>query len=131
MILQKSWFWDTNHNWINYPRHRLEKDVYIFYTIEISFYISLLVSQFFDVKRKDFWQMFLHHVVTLSLMIFSLTCNFQRVGSTILVLHDTADSVLELAKLGQYCKFKWLSDPMFALFAIIWLVTRLIIYPTK
>jgi hypothetical protein len=109
----------------------MTSDVYYYYTLEISFYLSLLVSQFFDVKRKDFWQMFLHHIVTLSLLIFSLMCNFQRVGTFVLVLHDTADSSLELAKMGQYCKFKWLSDPMFALFALIWFVTRLVIYPAK
>lgn len=131
VVHDKSWFADTNECWVNYPRQYLTDDVYIYYVIEIAFYFSLVVSQFSDVKRKDFWQMFVHHIVTLLLLIFSLTCNFQRIGSLVIILHDTADSSLELAKLGSYAKKKWVSDPVFGFFVITWCVTRIYIYPTK
>jgi ceramide synthetase len=32
---------------------------------------SLVITQFFDVRRKDFWEMFIHHLTTIALMGFS------------------------------------------------------------
>ncbi len=58
--------------------------------------ILLIRFQFFDVKRKDFWQMFIHHVTTISLMGFSWTCNLTRVGTLVLAVHDCADIFLEV-----------------------------------
>jgi hypothetical protein len=42
-----------------------------YYLVELSFYFTLIFTQFFDVKRKDFVEMFIHHVVTILLMLFS------------------------------------------------------------
>lgn len=57
-----------------------------------------MVSQFFDVKRKDFWQMFIHHIATLVLMSLSWVGNLTRIGSLVLVVHDCADILLEVKK---------------------------------
>ena len=80
----------------NYPHHKIDRDVWWYYMIELSFYWSLCISQFFDVKRKDFWEMFIHHVTTIALMAFSWTCNLTRVGTLVLVIHDCADIFLEV-----------------------------------
>ena len=101
----------------------------MYYFLETSFYFSLLGSQFSDVKRKDFWQMFLHHVVTLALLIFSLATNFQRLGSLVLVLHDTVDVWLEVAKMAQYAKFTKISDFCFNSFGFFWFLTRILLFP--
>ena len=69
-----------------------------YYMIELSFYWALCISQFFDVKRKDFWEMFIHHVTTIALMAFSWTCNLTRVGTLVLVIHDCADIFLEVCQ---------------------------------
>nr|CAD7601984.1 unnamed protein product [Timema genevievae] len=70
-------------------------DCWWYYMISLAFYWSLTVSQFFDVKRKDFWQMFIHHIATISLMAFSWVCNLHRIGTLVLVIHDCADIFLE------------------------------------
>ena len=99
--------------------------------LELGFYWSLLCSQFSDIKRKDFWQMFLHHVVTISLMVYSFQINFHRIGSLILVLHDSVDFWLELAKMAKYANLQFLCDSTFVIFTILWFITRLVIYPSK
>ena len=38
-----------------------------------------MCSQFFDVKRKDFWEMFIHHNTTILLIALSWTAHFTRV----------------------------------------------------
>ena len=62
----------------NYPHHVVDRDVWWYYMIELSFYWALCFSQFYDVKRKDFWEMFIHHITTIALMAFSWTCNLTR-----------------------------------------------------
>ncbi|VVC87591.1 unnamed protein product [Leptidea sinapis] len=67
--------------------------------ISITFYWSLTISQFWDVRRKDFWQMFIHHIATIALFSFSWVCNLHRIGTLVLICHDCADIFLELCDL--------------------------------
>ena len=90
--------------------------------LEMAFYWSLTFTQFTDVKRKvrwyqvhillstsdfcqDFWEMFIHHIATLALLVFSWTNHMHRMGSLVLLIHDFADHWLELAKLARYANF--------------------------
>ncbi len=72
--------------------------------IELAFYWSLVFSQFIDVKRKDFWQMFIHHIATITLLSFSYLVNFVRVGSLVLVVHDAGDYWLEVKQSKEFFK---------------------------
>lgn len=47
--------------------------------LEMAFYYSLLLGSFFDVRRSDFWQLIIHHFVTIGLLSVSWTINFVRV----------------------------------------------------
>lgn len=82
--------------------------------------------------------MILHHLTTSLLIIFSYLTNYTRVGASILLLHDSADVFLESAKLFNYMSktkafystfAKYMCDILFACFAIIFFVTRLLLYP--
>lgn len=95
----------------------------------MAFYWSLTFSQFTDNKRKDFWQMFAHHVITLVLISFSWVCNIHRVGSLMLVVHDCADIFMEAAKALKYAKLQKACDVVFGIFTITWIVTRLMMFP--
>lgn len=107
----------------------VDSEIWSYYMFSMSFYWSLVVSQFFDVKRKDFWQMFVHHIVTLLLMALSWVYNFHRVGSLVLVIHDCADIFMEAAKITKYAGYQKLCDGVFAVFTVVWIATRLGFYP--
>jgi len=66
------------------------------------------------------------------LLAFSWTCNFVRVGTLVLVIHDFADIPLEAAKL---CRYLHLSDPVsnsvFGVFTISWIYSRLGLLPYR
>ena len=121
---------NTREMWINHSVAAFS-NIYWYFAIELGFYMSLLVSQFTDVKRKDFWQLFVHHIITISLLMFSYLCNFHRVGSLVLLLHDCADYWLELAKMALYAKLAKLCDPLFIIFTVVWFLTRLLLFPFK
>ncbi|XP_009323724.1 PREDICTED: ceramide synthase 6 [Pygoscelis adeliae] len=123
------WLWNTRQCWNGYPYQPLMPDLHYYYIVELSFYWSLMFSQFIDIKRKDFGIMFTHHIVTVTLITFSYVTNLTRVGTLTLCLHDAADVVLEAAKMANYCKCQKLSDLLFLTFAIVFIVSRLGIYP--
>jgi sphingoid base N-palmitoyltransferase len=97
--------------------------------ISMAFYWSLTFSQMYDNKRKDFWQMFVHHVLTLVLIALSFICNLHRVGSLVLFVHDCADIFLEGAKSLKYANLQKACDITFGIFTLTWIVTRLMLYP--
>jgi sphingoid base N-palmitoyltransferase len=75
--------------------------------------------------------MFLHHIITIILVCYSYLTNFTRIGSLILVLHDGADFWLELAKAAKYANLQRLCDSAFIIFALVWFITRLVVFPIK
>ncbi|XP_045170120.2 ceramide synthase 6-like isoform X2 [Mercenaria mercenaria] len=131
VLWDKPWLWDSRHCWYGFPEHNIDTAIYWYYIIELGFYLSLMFSQFLDVKRKDFVEMFIHHIATVSLLSFSYLGNFLRVGTLVLCIHDCADFWIEGAKLAKYVKAHRLCDILFAVFAVVWFVTRLVCYPLK
>ena len=101
-LLDKPWLTDLRHCWYGYPWHPVSPAVWWYYMTAMTYFWSLCVSQFIDVKRKDFWQLMVHHVTTLALMAFSWTCNLTRMGTLVLLVHDCADVFLEAAKACRY-----------------------------
>jgi len=129
-LWDKPWLWDIKHCWYNYPHHDIERSVWWYYMFELAFYWSLSFSQFFDVKRKDFVEMFIHHLTTIALLSFSWTCNLTRCGTLVLVVHDFSDIFLELAKMFHYAKLNMPCDIIFGIFVVAWIFTRLGLFPT-
>jgi len=82
-------------------------------------------------------EMMVHHAVTISLLIISFLTNFFRVGVVILLIHDVSDILLETAKVLNYTakplSHQWMkpiiADGAFVVFAVTFIVTRLVIYP--
>lgn len=73
--------------------------------------------------------MLLHHGVTLSLLVSSFIGNVTKYGLAILILHDIADPLMEIAKLCFYNKLKILSNIFFVIFASTFIYTRVYIFP--
>lgn len=56
---------------------------------------------------KDRTEMMIHHAVTLSLLTTSFVGNTTKYGLAILILHDLADPLMEIAKIFFYTNVKW------------------------
>jgi hypothetical protein len=64
-------------------------------TQRISAISNMMFSAFtIDVRRSDFWEMAIHHAITIILLSLSFTVNFVRIGTMVLICHDTADIIL-------------------------------------
>jgi hypothetical protein len=129
------WILDTNENWRNWPHHSVSPMMDLYVQLELGCYLHQLYWT--EVSRSDAVEMILHHLITITLISTAYMCNFLRFGSTILIVHDTADIFLEYGKCLNYTskvpEFKpWASkatDVFFALFAVSFFISRLVIYP--
>ena len=74
--------------------------------LELSFYWSLTFLHLLDVRKKDFMELLVHHLITITLLSLSWTAQFTRIGTLVLIVHDSADSLLELAKKLKYAKWR-------------------------
>ncbi|XP_065648656.1 ceramide synthase 6 [Hydra vulgaris] len=129
VVSESNWFWN-NSTWLtDYKYHELTLLMKWYFFLEISFYLSLSVSQFTDTKRKDFYQMLIHHFVTLFLLIGSYITSMYRFAVVIMFIHDASDFWLETAKIAKYAKCDKVCNVCFGIFAIVFVFTRLIYYP--
>lgn len=123
-------FYDITECWRNWPHHDLSSSVWWYYIVETGFYWSLLFSTFaLDVRRSDYLQMMLHHLVTIVLLSMGYTVNFVRAGTLIILTHDTADILLELGKLFRYAQWSTSVTFVFIVFLCTWIGTRLVFFP--
>ncbi|KAK7474762.1 hypothetical protein BaRGS_00033994 [Batillaria attramentaria] len=130
-LWDKPWLRVTVNSWIGWPKQPIDKDVFMFYLMELSFYWSLLFSMLFqkDYQKKDKKEMTIHHCVTIALIYFSWACNFVRVGTLVLVVHDIADPWLAIAKMAQYSNHQTICEAFFGVFIVVWILSRCVVYP--
>lgn len=76
--------------------------------------------------------MLIHHLVTILLLTFSWACNFVRIGTLVLVIHDFADVPLEGAKVCRYIRAsEFKSNCIFGIFTLSWIFSRLGLLPYR
>ncbi|KAI7809448.1 putative ceramide synthase 2-like [Triplophysa rosa] len=100
---------------------------YWYYMLELGFYWSLLLCVSVDMKRKDFKEQIVHHFATIFLLGFSYCTNYIRVGTLVMLVHDSSDFLLESAKMFNYAGWKKTCDLLFVIFAAIFLLSRLVV----
>ena len=131
------WLEDTTLHWKQWPFHDISPLTNFYYHIQLGCYMHQLMWT--EVSRSDAAEMILHHFATIFLILLSYLTNFTRIGSSILVVHDLADIFLESAKCFNYVSKNSKTavgkacgsccDVLFGLFAIVFFVTRLVLYP--
>lgn len=89
-------FWPDKpeHFWIGYPHTTMDALTKVLYLWEASNYMHQLIVVCVEEKRSDFYQMMMHHAVTLVLIFGSYACCLHRVGIAILFLLDPSDILL-------------------------------------
>ncbi|MBN3277496.1 CERS2 synthase, partial [Polyodon spathula] len=128
-LIDKPWFYNLKDMWKGFPVLVLLPSQYWYYMIELGFYWSLLFSVASDIKRKDFKEQIVHHIATIVLISLSWCVNFIRAGTLIMLVHDASDYFLESAKIFNYAGWKKTCNAIFIVFAAVFIITRLVIFP--
>ncbi|MCJ8728473.1 hypothetical protein PDJAM_G00004840 [Pangasius djambal] len=130
-LIDKPWLYDLEEMWKGFPTLTVLPSQYWYYMLELGFYFSLLFSVASDVKRKDFKEQIIHHVATITLISFSWCMNYIRAGTLIMFLHDSSDYLLESAKMFNYAGWRKTCNYIFIVFAVFFIITRLVIFPFR
>ena len=129
------WVLDSDEFWNEWPQIPSDA-IKFYYQVQIGAYFHQLLWT--EVSRSDAVEMILHHFVTLVLLIGSFCMNFTRIGTFILIIHDSADIFLEFGKTLNYIALArknkilgFICDLFFAAFALTFGFTRLYIFPVR
>lgn len=127
---QDHWPLNTKEYLKGWPNQELNFSLKLYYMCQFGFYIySIAALITWETRRKDFSIMMSHHIITSTLIGYSFLTRFFRIGTIILALHDTTDVFLELAKVFKYSENETGASMGFGLFAISWVILRLILFP--
>ena len=91
----------TNAQTAHWEDQQMTDDEKIYYLVCLGFWLSCSLYIFIETRRKDFYQMLLHHEVTVCLIVGSYVWNCYRTGIIVLWLHDASDMFLYSAKASR------------------------------
>ena len=129
ILSTESWMWNPPEYYANFESQTMSPLLIFFYQIGFASYAYATLSVFIETRQKDFSVMITHHLTTLFLIYMSFMTGFFRVGSAILLVHEVSDPFMEIAKMFLYAGAKVLADAFFALFALVFIATRNVIFP--
>jgi hypothetical protein len=120
----QNWFFNREKYFSVYP-YEPGNDMRWYYMLYLSFWIqSIAFIVKFAVKRKDNFELLLHHIVTIILMISSYALGMTPIGLCVLMIHELNDLLLESAKICVYLQWTLASNVLFGLFAVTWYLVR-------
>jgi len=129
-VNQRDWFWDpSSYHKLYEPLSTVPARIFRLYHLEIALYAYSIGKMFYEPNMKDFWAMLVHHLVTLTLLISSWRLETTKYGAVIMLLHDAADPLMELAKCSLYAGFEGAANAFFLLFASTFIYLRDYVYP--
>nr|OQO23731.1 hypothetical protein B0A51_09038 [Rachicladosporium sp. CCFEE 5018] len=102
--------------------------VSLYYLCQMAFWIQQIFVINIEERRKDHWQMFTHHIVTLALLFTSYGHRQIRPGVAILALMDSVDLIFSTAKILRYLDRQTACDIAFGLFVLTWFFARHVCY---
>ena len=87
-------FWLNLHAiWEGWPFREADGLFKWYYLVQWGFWVQQILVVNIEEKRKDYAQMFTHHIVTVALLVFSYGYRQMRAGNAVLVLMDIVDLI--------------------------------------
>ncbi|PNS19297.1 Sphingosine N-acyltransferase lac1 [Sphaceloma murrayae] len=119
------WYFNTRAFYEGFPHKTHEGIFKAYYLLQASYWAQqwLVLVLMLEKPRKDFKELVLHHVVTLSLIWLSYRFHFTYIGIAVYITHDISDFFLATSKVLNYLDSP-ITLPYFFLFICIWTYMR-------
>ncbi|KAJ4460117.1 putative ceramide synthase 6 [Paratrimastix pyriformis] len=125
----RRWVFHVERVWEGFEEQTFPDFIYFMYSLQLGFYVHLLVYHFIEPKNKDFVEMLVHHIATIFLICYSWAQGCMNVGYLILALHDFADVFVGPTKMANFAGWPKSTVLGFVLLVSSWLATRLVYFP--
>jgi acyl-CoA-dependent ceramide synthase len=90
--MYQSDYWLTlNALWTNWPNREVDGLLKWYILVQLAFWLQQIMVVNIEKKRKDYIEMFTHHVVTCLLLLASYCYHQTKVANVILSLTDLVD----------------------------------------
>ncbi|CAF3563939.1 unnamed protein product [Fusarium graminearum] len=124
-IYATSPYWlDLKAMWTNWPNREVSGLMKSYMLAQLAFWLQQMIVVNIEKRRKDYWQMVSHHIVTIALVYSSYRYGLTRVGNVVLILMDLNDLIFSVAKCLKYMGLQTLCDIMFGIFVVSWVLCR-------
>jgi len=85
----------------HWPNGAIHNDERRYYELQLGFALQTLIAHFIEPQRRDFREMFIHHILFISLVVFSFLNGWFRIGMSVFIIHDASDAFLYLLKVAS------------------------------
>lgn len=100
-----------------------------YYIGTMGYHVNDIFMHLLHPARNDFVEMFLHHIVTISLYGFSYMTSFIPAGALVMFFHDLSDTFTAMARCFTETTFKKMIAVSGVLMLASWFYTRLLVFP--
>lgn len=119
------WYFKTTPMFEGFP-HRVHDGIFkAYYLLQASYWSQQAIVLLLQLEkpRKDFKELVLHHIVTLSLIGLSYRFHFAKMGIAVFITHDISDFFLATSKTFNYLDLP-IVGPYFGFFIFVWIYMR-------
>lgn|SRR5271156_255011 len=92
MYNSKYWL-ALEYTWKGWPDREMDGLFKWYYLVQFAFWLQQILVVNIEERRKDYAQMFTHHIVTCALMASSYGYHHYKIGNVILVTMDSVDTI--------------------------------------
>lgn len=118
--------------WINYPCQPIPNYLDDLYIVKLAYHgYDMLEGLIYHRNKRDFSEMTIHHIVTVSLILFSYATNYLPYGSIIMLLHDVSDVFVSAFKSSLDVASPPTFITTYVLMVVSWIYFRLYYFPFK
>ncbi|KAJ3650947.1 hypothetical protein Zmor_017022 [Zophobas morio] len=129
VLWDKPWLWDTDECWRNFYSQIVTRDVWLYFMWCLAYGWSQLFGLTFNIKRRDFYIMVIHHVAFITLLTLSGTYDAFRLITITIFVCDSTDVLLEISKIAKYLGYEKCAFYAFLVFTFWWIVVRVVLFP--
>ncbi|WEW55537.1 TRAM superfamily transporter protein [Emydomyces testavorans] len=126
-VNSKYWM-DFRGIWADWPSREIPGYFKLYCVLQLSFWLQQIFVINIEERRKDYYQMLTHHIVTSTLLGAAYVYSFYNVANVVLCIMDIVDFLLPAAKMLKYLNYEQLCTVAFAVFLATWFIARHVIY---
>ncbi|KAI5479357.1 hypothetical protein MNV49_003691 [Pseudohyphozyma bogoriensis] len=126
MYHSKMWYYKTEHFWLEYPHWRMTRQIKWYYLLQAAYWLQqmIVLGLRLEKPRSDYYQLIVHHIVTLWLIGWSYLINLTMIGVAIFISMDIPEIFLAGSKCLNYVGLQHCSEVSFVCLLGVWTYMR-------